>query len=366
LSFVEIAKVPLSLVSGPACDVWTSNANTEKWFDDALALHIPQDKHERAWWQELTQQSEIGILAQVKNTPAQILFYALVDRPQGRETAPTPPASSTKNQALDEFIRVQALPLCPDFLSFLPSPPPSPAVDSQDNFQFLPSIKELQTEAIASEKKRKRVEEVFDTAASQQRKARRRGGESIAAAASQLSTITTLIGQKKPKPQGAQKEDDAKSQSKNVFSHSRTDGPNFAPPIQNSRPHSRSPSISSDTRPASRRGLLDINAKRSSLSRVTSLSEHATVEDANKGMISRLVMAGMRLYGMQRKKPTHSRRNSENVSNIGSIGASMTVDGAKGEATKDEEYKLVYHQTYKAACFTHVSPASHGLEVWMN
>lgn len=60
---------------------------------------------------------------------------------------------------------------------------------------------------------------------------------------------------------------------------------------------------------------------------------------------------------MQRKKPTHSRRDSENISKAGSICNSVN-DGVKEEVVKDEEYKLMYHQTYKAACFTHVSPAS--------
>lgn len=343
-------KVPLSLVVGPACDVWTTNPSTAEWFNDTLILHLPQEKDEaieRLWWEESTQQSDLGILAQVKDTSAQILFYATVDRSHDQV-----PSSNATTQ--DPTIRVQALPLCSGFLSALPSPPPSPTSNCEDKFQFLPSLAQLRTEAIATEKKRKRVEEVFDTAASQQRKARRRGGESIAAAASKLSNITTLVGQKMPKGLQSQKDDEARSQRASIFSQSRSDPATFAPPIQTARPHSRSPSFSSDTRPASRRGLLDNNAKRSSLSRVTSLSENATVEDSNKEMVSRLVMAGMRLYGMQRKKPTHSRRNSENVSNAGSIGNSVN-DGLKEEATKDEEYKLMYHQTYKAACFTHVS-----------
>jgi hypothetical protein len=359
LSIVEVAKVPLSLVAGPACNVWTTNARTEEWFDDTLTLHLSQESqtasYERAWWQGPSNQSEIGVLAKVKDSAAQILFYAIVDQPQDRGTPPTPPPSSSNAIAQGMIIRVQALPLCPDFLSFLPSPPPASSTITLNDVQFLPSIDELRTEAIATEKKRKRVEEVFDTAASQQRKARRRGGESIAVAASKLSNINTLIGQKKPKLAQSQKEGETKSQRKSSFSQSITDGTTFAPPIQNARPHSRSPSFSSETRPASRRGLLESNVKRSSLSRVTSLSENATVEDANKEMISRLVMAGMRLYGMQRKKPAHLRRNSENISNLGSSGATTSGEGVKEEVAKDEEYKLMYHQTYKAACFAHVS-----------
>ncbi|TID20146.1 hypothetical protein E2P81_ATG07451 [Venturia nashicola] len=344
LDFVEVAKVPLSLVTGPACDVWTTNPSTADWFNDTLILHLPPEKDEaseRLWWEESTKQSDIGILSQVKDTSTQILFYAIVDRLHDR-------GSSPRAISQDSVIRVQALPLCSSFISALPSPPASPEPNREDDFQFLPSIEQLRTEAIAAEKKRKRVEEVFDTAASQQRKARRRGGESIAAAASKLSSVTTLIGQKKAKGPKSHKEDDSVS----ILPQPRSDPATFAPPIQTGRPHSRSPSFSSDNRPASRRRLLDNNAKRSSLSRVTSLSENATVEDANKEMISRLVMAGMRLYGIQRKKQTHSRRNSDNISNVASMGNGVN-DGVKEEAIKDEEYKLMYHQTYKAACFTH-------------
>ncbi|QDS76824.1 hypothetical protein FKW77_002870 [Venturia effusa] len=349
LDLVEVAKVPLPLIVGPACDVWTTNSSTADWFDDTLSLHLPQEKVEtceRFWWEESAQQSDIGVLVQVKDTSAQILFYATVEQSHD-------PVQKSGAETHNGCVRVQALPLCSELLSALPSPPPSPVSNCEDDFQFLPSLEQLRAEAIATEKKRKRVEEVFDTAASQQRKARRRGGESIAAAASKLSNVTTLVGQKKPKVTQSQTNDDAKSRRASINSQPKSEPAAFTQPIHATRPNSRSPSFSADTRPASRRGLLDSNAKRSSLSRVTSLSEDATVEDANKEMISRLVMAGMRLYGMQRKKLTHSRRNSETVSHAGSVTGNSVGEGAKEEATKDEEYKLMYHQTYKAACFTH-------------
>jgi hypothetical protein len=342
--------------------------------------NLPQpsknDSRRRAWWQEPVYQSAIGVLAQAKseanlggskNAAPQILLYAVVDQPQDQSTPPTPPPSSPSThlggatvslQTEDPIIRVQALPLCSDFLSFLPSPPPSPPTNAAKDVLFLPSIEELRTEAIATEKKRKRVEEVFDTATEQRKKSRRKGGENVAAAASRLANITTLVGQKKPKAPQPAKPDETKNFRRPSISYasaSKTDGPSFAPPVSNFRPHSRSPSFSSDARPASRRGLLDNNAKRSSLSRVTSLSEGATAEDANKEMVSRLVMAGMRLYGWQRKKPAHSRRNSENITNPASFAGGTGGDASREDAAKDEEYKLMYHQTYKAAVFAFVS-----------
>jgi hypothetical protein len=91
----------------------------------------------------------------------------------------------------------------------------------------------------------------------------------------------------------------------------------------------------------SRKGLLENPIKRSSLSRVTSLSTPAaepTIESRNKEAISRLVMAGMRLYGLQQKKRPKSTRD----------GAGETEASREEEERKDEEYKLVYHQIYRA------------------
>jgi len=380
LSLVQLAEVPLCLIAGPACDVWTTSARTEDWFNDALVSNLPQAEedasHKRAGWQQLAYQSNIGVLTEVidglklaepKSASNQILFYAIVDHSQDRKPSPTPPRSSSNGNSINPsellstkapVIRVQALPLHSDFLSFLPSPPQSPATNAVNNVRFLPSIEEMRTEAIATEKKRKRVDEVFNSAAQEQKKARRKGYEGIAAATSNHINITTLVGQKKPKAPQYQRPDEAKCPRRPSISQApnpKNDASAIASPILNARPHSRSPSFSSDTRPPSRRGLLDNNAKRSSLSRVTSLSESSTVEDRNKEMISRLVMASMRLYGMQRKKPGHSRKTSEIITHSNALSSGVSADASREETAKDDEYKLMYHQTYKAAVFAFVS-----------
>lgn len=71
------------------------------------------------------------------------------------------------------------------------------------------------------------------------------------------------------------------------------------------------------------------------------------MEQRNKDALSRIILAGMRLYGLQqKKKPSKSRAASE----VPSQAATPDVV-AKASAEEVDEYKLVYHQTLKGAAF---------------
>jgi hypothetical protein len=350
--------------------VYTGSERTEQWFNNILLSTIPQntdnEEHRHEWWRNNLQQSVLGVLAKVVDRPnasetirgvTEILFYGVVDRPRFQASPPTPPASSPHASAInasasivDELgIRVQAIPLSSDFLTHIPSPPVSPTKSAaRDYARFLPSIEDLKSTAEKVEAKRKRVFDVFDEAEESRRKARRKGGQGVAAAASRLDEINTLVGQKKVKASvEVQRPADSKATGKRVESQasrsklgeSRPGSPVEGPPR---RPLSRSPSIS-----LSRKGTLD-GSKRSSLSHITSVSETGTIEGRNKETISRFVMAGMRLYGLQqRKKSGHSRRDSQNLTNA-------VVSTTTADAANDEEYKLIYHQTYKGVVFAFV------------
>jgi hypothetical protein len=97
----------------------------------------------------------------------------------------------------------------------------------------------------------------------------------------------------------------------------------------------------------SREASLPAVTKRSGLSRLKSISAlpdktaDNTIEDKNKELISRIVMAGMRLYGYSQSKSKRSR--SESISH----GPQELSDTQQS----DEEYKLLYHQVYKATFF---------------
>ena len=64
-------------------------------------------------------------------------------------------------------------------------------------------------------------------------------------------------------------------------------------------------------------------------------------------------MAAMRMHGIQQQKKTRSRRASVAP---GVEESQQLSDGASAEeVAKDDEFKLIYHQTYKGAALALVS-----------
>ena len=108
-----------------------------------------------------------------------------------------------------------------------------------------------------------------------------------------------------------------------------------------------------DSRPVSHGDPL-AKTKRSALSRVASMGQlyaqpmetvTSVVEQQNRNVLSRIVMAGMRMYGLsQRRKSGGRPRTISEVLPVGVDAVSSPVDG-------ENEYKMVYHQTFKAAAF---------------
>ncbi|KAF2084384.1 hypothetical protein K490DRAFT_49351 [Saccharata proteae CBS 121410] len=363
LAVVEVSRIPLHLAVGPSFDVWTSSEKTESWFSG----HILDE-------QVSAKQSSLGILAQVdvkdakKFSPrvTEILFYGTARRASEEGAQPTPKSSPDPSDAYFEdggvyendepVFRLRALPLSSDLVQETSSGrPPSPPQDAEDPFgddihaQFLPHSSEIQVPVVPDVqapvvpefRKRQSVSELFDEADNRRKKAKRHGGESVAAAASKANPI--------PLPH-------RRSSSQGVFGQKVEENQQAGDVQANpkgrtkvARSLSRSPSLSSDIRPQSRQGFREGTAKPSSLSRVTSIAnadEDPTIETRNKDAISRLVMAGMRMYGLQpRKKDVKSRNISTTVND--KTDQVQTVE----ELARDEEYKLVYHQTNRGAVF---------------
>ncbi|OCL08520.1 hypothetical protein AOQ84DRAFT_38839 [Glonium stellatum] len=362
LSVVETARIPLYLAAGPSLDVWTASEATEEWFSSVLGGNEcdsagSEDAYQ--WCTIARSQSPTGILVQVIGEDAalssprvsEILFYGTVNKP--RVGLPTPPTYSpnTPHATLSEGLelRVHALPLSSDFLyrCLATTTPPLPP-SLQD---FSRSIKETEAQFLPSPfpqrapspglNKRKRCDVIFDEATERRRNAKRKGGESVAAAASRADN---------PRPTSAHR----KSLSIDGKAGSFTEFPNPKNVAQASQiaipPLSRSPSVSAEVRPLSRKGLLNDNMKRSSLSRmadISAVSEEPTIESRNKEALSRVVMAGMRMYGLQQRKKIKSRHGSVTLSHDGHD--QMSAEQAAEDAAKDEEYKLIYHQTFKGA-----------------
>ncbi|KAK4550813.1 hypothetical protein LTR36_000393 [Oleoguttula mirabilis] len=202
---------------------------------------------------------------------------------------------------------------------------------------FLPLGNQAHAEVINEPpvRKRKTVNETFDEAAERRKKARRKGGEGVSAAAAS-KTDGVLPGLKHRRSASG-------AGTHNV-------------PLQ-TRPLSRSPSVAS-SRPTTARAPSEA-PKRSSLSRVQSIPcipEDDSIETKNKDIISRIVMAGMRLYGVSQTKARKSRASST----VASPAIEVTFEQREAERLKDEEYKLTYHQVFKGTCFAfrgHMSTA---------
>jgi hypothetical protein len=326
--------------------VKTTNSDTEVWLSRHVITASQGETREQAWWESARPDSPLGILVSVESScdgrskdhprPTELLIYASqANASLGRSS--TPPLSQGEDGigSVEDVpvFTVCALPLSSDLLHGAPesTPPPSPegSEESEAVFLPLPPVQDEETVNEPTVRKRKSVTDAFDEATERRRKARRKGGAAVAAAAAP----------KKEDPLPALK-------------HRRSISGSISqlPPIQ-SRPLSRSPSISS-SRPPTARAPSEA-PKRSALSRVESVargpgeSDEASTESKNKELISRLVMAGMRLYGLSQSKGRKSRADSS----IASPAAEATFEQRDTELKSDEEYKLVYHQVFKGTSF---------------
>lgn len=172
---------------------------------------------------------------------------------------------------------------------------------------------------------------IFDSAADLSRK-RRKGGSSISLAASRGTSQpqSPLI---KPEPEDESTLSEYRDHSlpnENVLQGRYR---RRSPPTAGARATSSAPaSMRPPSRPSSRTGL---DRKRSSLS-VMQTAEDSSFDSRNRQTITKTVMAGMRMYGLQQRKAGEGQMNSESVPET---------------ASNDEEYKLVYHQTFKGTVF---------------
>ena len=359
LSTVDPARIPLYLAAGPSYDVWTTSEASEAWFESILlsqpapaATTDENGMHE--WWTLARAQSPIGILVEVQGQTdalikpriTQVLFYGTIAAAPTVQGLSTPPSSQDAPNArpgsLPE-LRVHALPLSSDLLYQSTASavvPPSPTTETTKfEAQYLPPLHEPS----ATPKSPKRKRDLFEEATLARRKAKGRGGEGVAAAAAAAHHGESQHPYASRKSISA----DAKAPS---LPDSRPSSAHSALPRPASRPLSRSPSITSDTRPLSRKDPAEPNGRRSLLSRVDTISspqpEEPTTESRNKEALSKVVLAAMRMHGLQQRRKGKQR----GVSGLeDGQAAADQVAVAEDDVAKDEEYKQIYHQTYRGA-----------------
>lgn len=347
LSTVATAQIPLYLAAGPSLDVWTTSEQTEAWFKSILlskpeaAADTSSHTASHEWWNLARSQSPLGILVQVKHAEelsegsrvTEVLFYGTIAAPLGGGL-PTPPSSSP--DAHLPQLRVHALPLSSHLLYKKTNELPN---DSEA--QFLPP---LQT-SLHAPRSPKRKRDLFEEATIANRKVRGKGGQGISAAAARGTDQQQPYSHRRSLP----------NTRASSFSDPRPGSANSVG--QHARQLSRSPSITSDLRPPSRKGITDAHSRRSNLSQVATVPlqpEEPTTESRNKEALSKVVMAAMRMHGLQQKKKSRSRRASvaADAGDTQQPREEMTAD----EIARDDEYKLIYHQTYKSAALALVSP----------
>ncbi|KAF3050830.1 hypothetical protein E8E11_007078 [Didymella keratinophila] len=342
LSTVDTAKIPLYLAAGPSYDVWTLSEASEAWFE-SLLLSVPTtaapSQSAQNWWTLARAQSPIGILVQIESQETEglkpkvteILFYGTIAASPGEGLVPE--------------LRVHALPLSSDLLyQTVPSSVvlPSPVLSTTDQTgeieaQYLPPLHESLT--VPRSPKRKR--DLFEEATLARRKAKGKGGEGVAAAAARATESQRSYAHRKSTSV------DSKA---SPFPDSRPSSAHGTIPRQTVRQLSRSPSITSEIRPLSRKDTADGLGRRSHLSRVDTISsqpEEPTTESRNKEALTKVVMAAMRMHGLQQRKKTKSRRASlaPGMEENQPLVEELTAE----DAAKDEEYKQIYHQTYRGA-----------------
>ena len=348
------------LAAGPSYNVWTTSLTTEAWFSSTL-LSTPaadsttntktatDDIATQDWLAFARAQSPIGILMKFEDeTPAssgpritEILFYGTVALPSTSPASLLTPPSSSPRLAEDQpetlpKLHVYALPFSSDLLYTQPAlqeAPPSPRrttpernIDPEPH--FLPATR-ISAPKFSSPKQKR---DIFEEATQARKKARAIDGE---------------VSQQHSSAHRKSLSIDTKAM------YSYDSRPKSANGLPQSRHLSRSPSISFDIRPLSRKGTSDTNARRSTLSQVATVPlrpEEPTLESRNKEALSRVVMAAMRMQGLQQRKKSKSRRGS--AATDAEDQARLGEETAAEEAAKEEEYKQIYHQTYEAAIFT--------------
>lgn len=354
---VDVACIPLYLAVGPPLDVYSQSDATQEWFSALLpGGHVPEKDAEPWWQQTSTAQSPIGILIEIHqganstSSPAitEILFYAAISDVSANPTSSPTDATTA--------VTIKALPLSSDLFHKLPAvttPPLSPQLPVPSDSdplsitgEFLPPLFPDPNEAHHQHtRKRQSVSSLFDEATERRKRARRKGGEGISAAAASASA-KPITARPPPPLQHRRSVSDVLDPAKSAAGS--------RPGSSEGRPLSRSPSLSGDAIIGRKAAAEGGKRSASGLSRVTSVTEGSaageaegqqTVESRNKDVISRLVMAGMRMYGLQQRKKT-GRKGSM-------AGAEEVV--TPEDAAKDEEYKLVYHQAYRGTVFAMVS-----------
>ncbi|KAJ5902445.1 hypothetical protein N7495_002973 [Penicillium taxi] len=383
-SFVNPSLIPLHARAGPGLELHIINARTSQWLQRKLTGCVLPREDDFDLHQSLP--CPVGLLVSIEDSPikktsmatSDLLVYGVLSGTTSCTRPPTPPHSSpskTDSQATTSpnkphELRIYAAPLSTSLLAqahTFPSPPSSSDgghVSTQA--EFLPQISSLSP-------KRKRVATLFEIAAQHHRRVRQRGGEAV----SQIMAPS--------RPQSSSQN----FQSLRVKREPEDEPPGFTPFERITAHRSRSVSIGANlcslsTGRSMRAGVTDLQ-KRASVSnlsldtdphRIQQLQSSVLLSTSsepklpsmsnllpktpesiiseNKNVITRTILTCMRLYGFHRSnmRCTASKHAIDPSLTPHSTPIPPDVDSQAQETyTDDDEFKDLYHITYKAAAF---------------
>ena len=307
-----------------------------------------------SWWNGLGKQSDRGILVKVDdegtaiNRPrkiTEILLYAAVE--SNSPSLPTPPGSSSPNDGHPssgvqaKAVKVFALPLSSSVIDRIKNSvnvvtPSSEDLEQPSPAYFLPNGWDQPKAVQSARQKRPSLSSLFDDATQKRRKFKGRGGESVAQAMANIDRSVPSNGFSIESNCDSQDQFPTKTNDKARKALSRSASMTLGAKSEQIRPTSQSGSFNSGRRSTLHRMESAISPRNSPV-----LSEpDDTYGNQNRAALAKIVMAGMRLYGLQQRK---SRPGRSQVTEPSSHALS--------KADAEDEYKLVYHQTFKAAMF---------------
>ena len=365
LSLVDVASIPLYLVVGPSLEVCFHSQTTQQWIensmfptkDNELDPKYPED----SWWVRASGQLERGILLKVEDEASngtqgtqnvtELLLYATVSvAAHGKTTLPIPTCSSPPNGSATASLpdidasavwKIYALPLSSQLLRRA-AIVESPSAEISNGAQFLAPPTEDDVDDQRLPYKRKKMTSLFENATQQRKRLKRRGGDGISKAMATYDTYPPTFQHVE------------KLQTADSLVEASESRPAARASLQRAS-STVSTSNLEPSRPSSRRETF-INGKRTSVRRVESLSLpresscvsecNSSIEQQNKTALTRIVMAGMRVHGLQQRKRSN-KPHGNNELPPGDLETQLP-----NTLTEDDgEYKLVYHQTFRAACF---------------
>ncbi|KAJ5570292.1 uncharacterized protein N7459_009722 [Penicillium hispanicum] len=395
-SFVNPALIPLHARAGPNLEVHTANEGTSQWLQRKLTGAVWLSEDELGLHQSL--QCPVGLLVNVdSNTTTKrsgavtsdFLVYGVLSNATSCARPPTPPHSSPSDTNFQADpspgkpyeLRIYAAPLSASLLTqaqAFPSPPPSSDREhASSQAEFLPNIS-------SPSPKRKRVATLFEFAAQHHRRVRQRGGEAVSqlmAPSRPLSSSQNLQSLRvKREP-----DDDPPSlpsldritarRSRSVSIGTNLHRPGSvrgarATPGLNADPQKRAPTPNPFSDSSSGRGLQNVqppSTLSASIEDQPSLTPNSppknpeAVVAENKNLITRTILTCMRLYGFHRSNDRSSTSKtapggpvdpeSEARSSTPAPASLRAETPTPAVASDDDEFKNMYHATYKAAAF---------------